>query len=61
MRDNCKKDGARKSRDEFATVVEKIVKDKESGNQSGKSGELSNVYKLVEQVVYDKGNGKGKN
>eukprot|EP01036_Dinobryon_divergens_P025466 gene25466-34017_t len=41
----------RKVRDHFNTIKQKVVQDIETGNQSGKEGDLSEKYKLVKSIV----------
>ena len=41
----------RKVRDHFNTIKQKVVQDIETGNQSGKEGDLSEKYKLVQSIV----------
>ena len=41
----------RKVRDHFYTMKQKVVQDIETGNQSGKEGDLSEKYKLVQSIV----------
>ena len=44
---------ARKIRDKYNNLRDKIKKEMETGNQSGKSGDRSDLYKLVEQIEND--------
>ena len=48
-----KKDDPRKIRDKFEKVLKETKSDIETGNQSGKSGEMSEQYKLVQQILDD--------
>ena len=43
----------RKIRDKFDTTLVKVTKDIESGNQSGKEGDLNEIYRLVKQISDD--------
>ena len=45
-----KKGDYRKLRDKFTKVMKSIRDDIDTGNQSGKYGEMSKVYDLVQQV-----------
>ena len=46
-----KKDSFRKLRDKYVTLLETIQKDIESGNQSGKEGELNTLYSRARQIL----------
>ena len=43
-------DGERKLREKYDKTVIDILKDRESGNQSGKSGDMDALNKLVETI-----------
>jgi hypothetical protein len=45
-----KADNHRKIRDKFENILNEVQKDIETGNQSGKDGELSEKYLLVQQI-----------
>ena len=45
-----KKDEYRKIKEKFGRTMKSVKKDIETGNQSGKSGDLSPLYKLVHQI-----------
>jgi len=46
-----KKDDHRKLRDKYKSELKKIKADIDTGNQSGKSGELSQKYQLVQHIL----------
>ena len=48
-----KKDDPRKLKDKFQKVMKATKADIDTGNQSGKSGEMSRRYELVQQVLND--------
>ena len=48
-----KKDVPRKIRDKYDKMLKEIKADIESGNQSGKSGEMSDLYGLTKQILDD--------
>ena len=48
-----KKDYPRKIRDKYDKMLKEIKADIESGNQSGKSGEMSDLYGLTKQILDD--------
>jgi len=48
--DHFKEGGFRKVRDKFDKILVDVQKDIDSGNQSGKYGEQSELYKLVKQI-----------
>jgi hypothetical protein len=48
-----KKDDPRKIRDKYDKMLKEIKADIESGNQSGKSGEMSDLYGLTKQMLLD--------
>ena len=41
----------RNLRDKYNEIIVSVGKDKETGNQSGKEGDLSQTYKLVQQIT----------
>ena len=48
-----KKDDPRKIRDKYDKMLREIKADIEAGNQSGKSGEMSDLYGLIKQILDD--------
>jgi hypothetical protein len=46
-----KKDDHRKIRDKYKSELKKAKADSDTGNQSGKSGELSQKYQLVQHIL----------
>ena len=51
--DHYKKDDFRKIREYYTKRLNEIIKDKETGNQSGKSDELSELYEYAKQIYQD--------
>jgi len=49
-----KKDEYRKLKEKFDRVMKSISEDISTGNQSGKSGEMSRVYELVQRIENEK-------
>ena len=43
----------RKIRDKYDSTLLKVTKDIQKGNQSGKEGDLSEIYRLVKQINDD--------